>query len=144
MEMKRDKNNGFQEQYMQELGEKNDSIGKVTHEEMIENLENDVRAFEQAIEKNTKDYENWQVQFELDKKIWSLLEQPGVLRKVTPTHEFERMDEWVELQQQKQVFRNRQDYAQGEGYGKQLLSAIEESKEKLEKAKAKVTKFKGE
>lgn len=139
--MTRNEDAGNEEQYMQGIGEKDDSIGKVTEEQMLKNLQNDVEAFTKAVKNAQDDLDNFLPQLELDKRMWDILEKEGNFRKIKPDYVFEEDEEYWKVQEEKQKFKIRQDKALAEGHLKQLEYILENSKKGLKKSEEKLAKF---
>ena len=101
-----DKSN--KEQYMQGLGVTNDKLAELTGKEMLDNLENDVKSYEKALENAEKDLENYKVQAEVDLKVFDLLEKPGAIDRVTPEFNYQNYPEYKELAYKKQLFKHKE------------------------------------
>lgn len=135
---------GNEEQYMQAPGVTDDSIAEVGNAEMIENFENDVKAYETKLADTIKEKENEQIQFDIDCGIWDILSKPGAIRKKELSYPFEEDEKYWELTEKKQQFKIRQERALGEQRLKGYDHQIEVLTEALEKAKKKLAKFKDE
>jgi hypothetical protein len=136
--------NGEEEQYMQPVGVKEDSVGQVTHEQMIEELENDVKAYTKALENAKKDLKIYEDQFKLDEKIWEILEKPGSLVSLDPKYAYEKDPDFIKVREEKQKIQNKEDRALALGKIEGIKYSIEENKKNIQKAKDKLAKFKGD
>lgn len=122
--------------------ETQDELAQITAEQLLEELENDVQAYEKAVEKAEKDLANYTEQLAVDEQLWAILEKPGSVRKLQPTHEYETDENWFELMHQKQLYQLRQDRAVAEGTVKQLKATVEGAKEAQAKTIKKLEEFK--
>jgi len=134
---------GNDEKFMQDLGVKEGKIAELTSEQMIINLKNDVEAYGKALDKAIKDKEHYIKQLDVDKELWSILEQPGVIKKIKPVFIYEENPRYWELQEKKFGFKLDMDKAMAEGQLKQLEDNIKYTTEALEGAKEKVKRFGG-
>ncbi len=132
-----------EEQLNKGLGVTNDDLAEITQDQLLENLEADVDAYETALEQAESEKENYVEQLELDKRLWDKLSKPGALRKLEPSIEVEKDDEYWELQEAKYAFKIRMDKAMAEGQVEQYNIRIEKTKEALADAKEKLERFAG-
>lgn len=122
-----------------------DELAEVSEEQLIANLENDIKAYENALESAIKSKENYIAQLELDEKIWAILEAEGSFKRCAePNFEFEKNEEYWELQRQKNMFKIRESRAQAQGQVKQFDIQIESTEKALEDSKKKLADIKGE
>jgi len=129
------------EKYMQGLGVTEGTVAKVTHEEMVKNLKNDVTSYTTALENAQKDLANYKEQYDLDKELWDMLETPGAITKIEPQREYEKNPRYWQIAEKKQFYENREKRAVGEGQLKQREDRVKHVTEALERAKEKLKKF---
>ena len=114
---------------------------QLTAEQMVENLESDVRAYTKALEDAIKQKADYEEQLEIDKQLWDILDKPGSLERLNPMFGYEKDPMWSELQQKKQWYKNRQERAISEGSVKQFEDQITSIKEALQSSQNKLDKF---
>ena len=134
---------GNEEQYMQGVGIKEDSLGKLTENEMLENLANDVKAHKRQIENSKLDLENYSTQVAFDERIWKILEKDNAIRKIEPTHNFELEEEYWLAMQDKQRYAIKLDRAKAHGQIEHFKLLIKKNEEALDVALEKYEKFAG-
>lgn len=117
---------------------------KLSAEQAVANLENDVKAYTKSLELAEKDMENYLEQLEIDKQMWDILEKEGSVRRLNPMFAYEQDPNWDKLQHAKQLYKIRQDRAMAEGTIKQYEDQIESIKKAIESSKEKLARFKGE
>jgi len=125
------------------LGVQGDDLAQITEEQMLGNLNNDVKAYTKALDTTEKDRENYLEQLEVDKKLWDILGKEGALVKLNPEHEYEKNPEYWKLQEQKFGFKLRMDKAMAEGRAKEFDVRIETTTKALQDAKDKLERFSG-
>lgn len=119
-----------------------DELSQVSQEQLVANLESDVRAYERALQQAHKDKENYKVQLELDEKIWAMLEADGSFKRISqPNFAFEDNPEYWELQRQKNMFKIRQERALANNRLLQFDEQIVQTEKALEDSKRKLTRF---
>ena len=122
------------------LGVQGDDLAQITEEQMLGNLQNDVKAYERSLETAEKDKFNYDEQLAVDKQLWAILEKPGALIKLKPEHEYEKDPEYWRLQELKFGYKLRMDKAMAEGRSEELnvrikttTKALQDAKDKLER-----------
>ncbi len=135
---------GNKEQYMQGLGVTSDDVAKVTAEAMLENLTNDVKSYEKALDTAKQDLENYNEQAEVDLAVYAILEKEGALEMIRPEYNYQTFPEYKELARKKQLFKHRMDRATIEGHRKRLQAIVAADEEALKNAKEKLAKFGGQ
>jgi hypothetical protein len=133
-----------EEKYMQELGVKDDEIATLTAEQQVENLKSDVEAYTKALANANKDYDNYKEELDIDYLIWDNITKPGALKKLEPTHEYHKDDEYWRLQELKQKLNIKKEKTQAEATLKQYKSVIENTEKALESSKEKLVRFGGD
>jgi len=124
-----------QEENIQEVAE------QLTAEQLVANLENDVKAYTKSLEDAEKSLEDYLRQYEYTKKMWDILSEKDAVRKLNPDYQYETKEEWWELMEIKQADKIRQDRAVSEGTIKQFEVQIEGIKEAIISSQAKLDKF---
>jgi hypothetical protein len=120
-----------------------DEIGTIVEEQLIENLKNDIAAYEKALESLQKEKANYEEQLEIDFKIQDIMLKPGNLRKVAPEREFEKDPEFWDLAEKKQAFAVRQDRAIARGQLDSFEKQLSDLQRKRDSAIEKYNKFSG-
>jgi hypothetical protein len=114
---------------------------KLSAEQALATLENDIVAYTNSLELAIKEKENYIVQLEIDKGMWTILEKEGSTARLNPSFKYETDPEWAVLQHKKQLYKIRQDRAMADGQVQQYEDAIENTKRALEESKEKLTRF---
>lgn len=121
-----------------------DEIGTVMVEQLLEERENDVKAYTKALENAEKDLANYEEQLNVDREIWEILEKPGAVRMLNPNRAFEKDDRYWELMEKKQAFQLRSDRDRADGQIKYLEQQIKFAKEALAGSKQTLENLKKE
>jgi hypothetical protein len=118
-----------------------DELATLSGEQLIENLENDIKTYEKALEQAIRDKENYAEQFEVDKQILAIIEEEGSLEMLRPTYKYQADERFRKLQEKKQKYANRQNLATGEGQLKSMDAQITNITQALESAKERLARF---
>jgi septal ring factor EnvC (AmiA/AmiB activator) len=102
----------------------------------IENLKVEIEVFEQNIVQLKKDKENFEVQWECDKRVYDMV--INNLKKITPEFEYETLPGYWECKKIQYQFKYRQDKHLSESKLKQYESGIEANTSELKAAKDKL------
>lgn len=129
---------------MQGLGVKDDSLAKITKEEMLDNLRNDVESYTKALETARKDLANYKEQADVDLAVFDLLERDGAIDRVNPEFVYQTYPEWKDLAMKKQLFKHREQRATIKGTLERLETMVKTDEEALKNAQAKLKKFQEE
>lgn len=122
--------------------ESGDELAQASEEQLVDNLANDVRAYERALERAKKDKENYMIQLDVDEKIWAILEKEDSFTRIAePQFEFERNPEYWKLQREKNMFKIRENRAVAQSTIKQFDETIKATEEALEGSQKKLDKF---
>jgi hypothetical protein len=132
-----------EEQLNKQIGT-DDEIAVITAQQLLSELENDVKVYGEMIDKHKADKLNYEEQLKIDERLWEILERPGSVKLLNPTREFEKDPEYWDLMQKKQMYRIREDRAVAKHTMHGFDSSIEETTKASIVAQDKLTKFKND
>ena len=132
-----------QEVYEDAAAVQGDEMAVLSDEQLLDNLKNDVKAYTKANQTAKDDLENYKAQLDIDRQIWDIIGAPGAFKRITPTFEFEKNENYWKLQEQKQAYKLRMDKAMAEGTLKQHEMHVSDTEDALKRAESKLERFGG-
>jgi len=130
------------EDYNQDVGVE-DELGQLTKEQMIDNLNEDVKSYTKSLETANNNLKNFKDQWEVDKGVYDIMQKEGNYRKISPVMVYEEDPKYWELQAQKLAYKVRMDSHMAEATLKKYEVQIEDTQRALDSAKEKLELFKG-